>query len=90
MASGSVAEVKSRLAVADVVGETVQAYLVLKDGAAADPEGIVAFCRTHLAAYKVPRRVAFAECLPIGPSNKVDWRALSFRAQVEAGVMRDR
>ncbi|KMO29104.1 hypothetical protein VQ02_30475 [Methylobacterium variabile] len=71
-------------------GETVQAYLVLKDGAAADPEGIVAFCRTHLAAYKVPRRVAFAECLPIGPSNKVDWRALSFRAQVEAGVMRDR
>ena len=39
-------------------GEIPKAYIVLKNGATADANGIIEFCRNHLAAYKVPREVA--------------------------------
>jgi long-chain acyl-CoA synthetase len=45
-------------------GETVKAFVVLKPGEAASEEEIVEFCRLHLAAYKIPRRVEFRETLP--------------------------
>lgn len=45
-------------------GETVKAFVVLKDGAKATPEEIIAFCRKRLAAYKVPRQVVFRDSLP--------------------------
>jgi len=45
-------------------GETVKAFLVLKEGAIATPEEIMAFCRERLAAYKVPREVVFRDSLP--------------------------
>jgi long-chain acyl-CoA synthetase len=45
-------------------GETVKAFVVLKDGAKATAEEVVAFCRKRLAAYKVPRQVVFRDSLP--------------------------
>jgi len=45
-------------------GETVKAFIVLQDGAAASAEGIISFCRTRLAAYKVPRQIVFRDSLP--------------------------
>jgi long-chain acyl-CoA synthetase len=45
-------------------GETVKAFVVLRDGATADAEEIVAFCRGRLAAYKVPRQIVFRDSLP--------------------------
>ncbi|MCL6635359.1 MAG: long-chain fatty acid--CoA ligase [Peptococcaceae bacterium] len=45
-------------------GETVKAYIVLKEGQEATCEEITAFCRERLAAYKVPRLVEFREELP--------------------------
>ena len=45
-------------------GETVKAFVVLKDGVAATAEEIIAFCRTRLASYKVPRQVVFRDSLP--------------------------
>jgi long-chain acyl-CoA synthetase len=45
-------------------GETVKAFVVLKDGATATPEEIVEFCRQRLAAYKIPRQVVFQDSLP--------------------------
>jgi len=36
-------------------GETVKAFIVLRDGAAASAKEIISFCRGRLAAYKVPR-----------------------------------
>jgi long-chain acyl-CoA synthetase len=45
-------------------GETVKAFVVLKEGATATPEEIIAFCREHLAPYKVPRVVVFRDSLP--------------------------
>ncbi len=42
-------------------GETPCAFVELKPGATATAEEIIAFCREHLAHYKVPRSVVFAE-----------------------------
>jgi long-chain acyl-CoA synthetase len=45
-------------------GETVKAFVVLKDGATANAEEIVTFCRSRLASYKVPRQIVFRDSLP--------------------------
>jgi len=45
-------------------GETVKAFVILKPGESATEEEIVEFCRLHLAAFKVPRRVEFRAELP--------------------------
>src|SRR6185436_15208876 len=39
--------------------EIVAAVIELRAGATADTDALVAFCREHLASYKVPARVAF-------------------------------
>jgi len=45
-------------------GETVKAFVVLKEGAVADSDEVIAFCRDRLASYKVPRQVVFIDALP--------------------------
>ena len=45
-------------------GETVKAFVVLRPGEASSEEEIVEFCRLHLAAFKVPRKVEFRAELP--------------------------
>jgi len=45
-------------------GETVKAYIVLKEGGQATAEEIIAFCRQRLAGYKAPRQVEFRTSLP--------------------------
>ncbi len=45
-------------------GETVKAYVVLRPGEHASEQEIVEFCRLHLAAFKVPRKVEFRSELP--------------------------
>ena len=45
-------------------GETVKAFVVAQPGKVLSEEGVVAFCRERLAAYKVPRQVEFRESLP--------------------------
>jgi fatty-acyl-CoA synthase len=51
-------------------GETPCAFVVLKPGAAATAEDIIAHCRAHLASYKCPRYVVFRE-LPMTSTGKV-------------------
>jgi len=62
-------------------GETVKAVVVLRDAARGQtsPEDIVAWARDHMAAYKVPRIVEFADSLPKSGSGKVMWRLLQER-----------
>ena len=45
----------------DKWGETPCAFIELKSGATATAEELIAWCRSHLAAYKCPRHVVFAE-----------------------------
>jgi len=42
-------------------GETPCAFVELKPGAGATAEELIAWCRSHLAAYKCPRHIVFAE-----------------------------
>ncbi|HML07390.1 MAG TPA: acyl-CoA synthetase [Xanthobacteraceae bacterium] len=42
-------------------GETPCAFVELKSGSSASADELIAWCRTHLAAYKCPRFVVFAE-----------------------------
>jgi fatty-acyl-CoA synthase len=42
-------------------GETPCAFIELKPGAKATAEELIAWCRSHLAAYKCPRHVVFAD-----------------------------
>jgi long-chain acyl-CoA synthetase len=45
-------------------GETVRAFVVLKDAAHATSDEIISWCRKRLAAYKVPREIVFRDSLP--------------------------
>ncbi|MFH0727655.1 MAG: AMP-binding protein [Pseudomonadota bacterium] len=64
-------------AVADELkGELAKAYIVLRNGAVTTEEEIIAFCRKHLAAYKVPRQVAFVGDLPKTSTGKIMRRKL--------------
>jgi long-chain acyl-CoA synthetase len=45
-------------------GETVKAFVVLKDGVTATEEEIIQFCKKNMAQYKVPTAVEFREELP--------------------------
>jgi long-chain acyl-CoA synthetase len=57
-------------------GEIAKAYVVLKPGKAATPDEIGAFCRQHLAAYKVPREVQIVPELPTTSTGKIMRRQL--------------
>jgi fatty-acyl-CoA synthase len=65
----------------DYRGETVKALVVLKAEARGEiaPEEIVVWCRQHMAAYKAPRIVEFADSLPRSATGKVLWRLLQER-----------
>ncbi len=57
-------------------GETVKAFVVLKEGETATEEEIISFCRENLAAYKIPRIVEFRDDLPKSIIGKVLRRLL--------------
>lgn len=50
-------------------GETPVAYLVCS--AAVDPEALLAYCKTQLASFKVPREVHLVEALPRNAMGKL-------------------
>jgi len=62
-------------------GETVKAVVVLRAEARGRVEAgeVVAWCREHMAAYKVPRIVEFVDALPKSGAGKVMWRVLQER-----------
>lgn len=57
-------------------GELAKAYIVPKTGAIPNEDDIIAYCREHLAAYKVPRAVQFVDDLPKTSTGKVMRREL--------------
>jgi long-chain acyl-CoA synthetase len=60
----------------ELKGEIAKAYVVLRAGATADAEAILAHCRQHLAAYKVPRAIQFVADVPKTSTGKIMRRAL--------------
>ncbi|MEA2776895.1 MAG: long-chain acyl-CoA synthetase [Acetobacteraceae bacterium] len=60
----------------EVKGELAKAYIVAKPGIEISRDGIVAHCREHLAAYKIPRAVQFVDQVPMTSSGKMMRRLL--------------
>ena len=63
----------------ELYGEEVVAFVVLKEGAQASAEEIIAHCRAHLADYKCPKSVRFVDDLPKGATGKILKRELTTR-----------
>jgi long-chain acyl-CoA synthetase len=61
-------------------GESVRVALVLKDGAHATSEAIIAYCREKLAVYKAPERVDIVRELPKSATGKILKRVLRDQA----------
>ena len=61
-------------------GETPCAFVELKPGASATAEELVAFSRQHLAHFKVPRQIVFAE-LPKTSTGKIQKHVLRSQAK---------
>ncbi len=61
--------------------DIVNLYIQLKPEAKGENhdtlrEKVMAFCREHMAAYKVPKHVHFLDALPLTPVGKLDKKAL--------------
>jgi acyl-CoA synthetase (AMP-forming)/AMP-acid ligase II len=72
-------------------GETVKAIVVLRAGAAASADELIAFCKGKLGGFERPRSVDFVGALPRTPTGKVLKRVLrepywSGQARRVAGV----
>lgn len=58
-------------------GETVKAFVVLREGAVDVSEAsLIEWARQRMAAYKYPRKVEIVATLPRAGTGKVDWQAL--------------
>lgn len=62
-------------------GESVMAYVVLKQGATATEQEIIDYCRSQIAVFKSPRKVVFRADLPKNNTGKVLRRELREEAQ---------
>jgi len=68
----------------DKWGETPCAFVQLSSGHDADEAGLRAWCRDHLAPYKVPGRIVFAE-IPRTSTGKIQKFVLRDQARALAG-----
>jgi len=65
-------------------GEVVQAFVVLRQGAAVSDEDLKRHCSPLLARFKLPKKVFFVDSLPKNPAGKVLRRELRERAKRDA------
>lgn len=60
----------------EIWGESIKAFVVLREGAAVTEDEIIDWCREQLAGYKRPKSVEFVVSLPKSPVDKVLRRVL--------------
>jgi long-chain acyl-CoA synthetase len=65
-------------------GESVMAYVVLKQGETATEQDLIDFCRSQIATFKCPRRIVFRDELPKNNTGKVLRRELRAEAAQSA------
>jgi len=53
------------------LAEVVAVFVELKTGKQATEQGILDYCRQHLASFKVPRRVVFVNDWPMTGAGKI-------------------
>jgi long-chain acyl-CoA synthetase len=60
----------------DYRGESLRAFVVLREGETLNSEEVIAFCREKLAPYKVPKEIVFMDELPKTVVGKILRREL--------------
>jgi long-chain acyl-CoA synthetase len=65
-------------------GETVRAFVALKEGGEVAEEELISYCKERMANYKYPRQIEFLDELPKTPTGKFLRRELREGAQAEA------
>jgi acyl-CoA synthetase (AMP-forming)/AMP-acid ligase II len=70
------------------LGEVGMAFVIARPGVEVDPDEVVAWCREQMANFKVPRRVAIVDELPMNATGKVLKYELRARiaADLESGA----
>ena len=63
--------------------EVVKAYVVLRDGAVEDADGLQLWVKDRLASYSYPREIGFLLALPMTVTGKVIRRELKAMAKNE-------
>ena len=54
-----------------LMGDIIQAEIVLAENAQVDPEELLHYCRQKLSTYKLPQRIKFVNELPMTGSGKI-------------------
>jgi fatty-acyl-CoA synthase len=67
-------------------GEEVCAWVVLREGADLDEEGVKDFCRGSIARFKIPRYVRFVDGFPLTVTGKIQKFKMREREIAERGL----
>ena len=59
-----------------LMGEIIQAEVILKDQVSVETEDLLHFCRQKLSTYKLPQRIKFVKELPMTGSGKIARHAI--------------
>jgi acyl-CoA synthetase (AMP-forming)/AMP-acid ligase II len=65
------------------LGEVGRAYVTLRPGAESTPAELTAFCREHLANFKVPREVVVLDAFPRNAAGKIRKTELDIRTELD-------
>lgn len=71
------------------LGEDVVACVVLRKGAQAEMQDLLSLCRTALADYEAPRKLAFLDSLPKNPMGKILKKDLREILSKDPGLIQD-
>jgi len=63
----------------EMIGQSIKAFVVPRDGEQLDPEKLRAFCAANMPRHMVPKDIEALEALPATTSGKVDYPALRRR-----------
>lgn len=54
-----------------LMGQIIEAEIVLHEGVSVDPEDVLSYCRKRLSAFKAPQRIKIVDSLPMTGSGKL-------------------
>lgn len=63
----------------EVLGQSIKAFVVARDGVQVDPEKLREFCAASMPRHMIPKAIEALEALPVTTSGKVDYQALRRR-----------
>lgn len=66
----------------DVLGQSIKAFVVPRDGNTIDVDGLLAVCAEKMPRYMIPKAIELLSELPKTSSGKVDYPALRRRERL--------